>query len=91
VHASGKRWQTQICYGGKQRGLGTFDAKQESALAYDRAVMQRKWERALNFDSTEAGEEAAAEAQAEMFADALRTVCRPVAAEATTSTGLLAQ
>ena len=72
MYASGKRWQAQIYYGGsKQRGLGTFDTKQEAALAYDRATRECGEERLLNFDSIEAAEEAAAEAQAEMFADAL--------------------
>jgi hypothetical protein len=71
VCASGKRWQAKIYYIGKEHRLGTFDTKQEAALAYDMAARQRKEEKSLNFESIEAGEEAAAEAQAEMFADAL--------------------
>jgi hypothetical protein len=66
-----KRWKAQICYGGKQHGLGTFATKQEAALAYDRAARACGEERPLNYDSIEAAEKAAAEAQAEMFADAL--------------------
>ena len=60
-----------IYYGGKQRNLGSFDTKQEAALAYDRAARECGEEKPLNYDSIKAAEEAAAEAQAEMFADAL--------------------
>jgi hypothetical protein len=71
VSASGKRWLATIYYGGKKRNLGTFDTKQETALAYDRAARARGEEKPLNYGSMKAAEEAAAEAQTEMFADAL--------------------
>jgi hypothetical protein len=89
VNASGKRWRATICYGGKQHYLGNVATKQEAALAYDRAARQCGEERPLNYESIEAAEEAAAEAQAEI--DVRRRVdCRLVAAEATASIGLLA-
>jgi hypothetical protein len=71
VYANGKRWHAFICYGGKQGNLGTFATKQEAALAFDRAARARGEEGPLNYDSIKAAEGAAAEAQAEMFADAL--------------------
>jgi hypothetical protein len=71
VYAYLKRWQAGIYYSGKQRRLGTFATKQEAALAYDRAARECGEERPLNYDSIEAAKEAAAEAQAEMFADTL--------------------
>jgi hypothetical protein len=66
VSASGKRWTAQIIYGGKKHHLGTFDTKQEAALAYDRAAREHGGGKSkLNYDSIEAAEEAAAEAEAE--------------------------
>jgi hypothetical protein len=56
-----------------RHNLGTFGAtKQEAALAYDRAARECGEEKSLNYDSIKAAKEAAAEAQAEMFAGALR-------------------
>jgi hypothetical protein len=45
VYASGKRWQAQIRYNGKQHSLGGFDTKEEAALEYDRAARQLGKER----------------------------------------------
>jgi hypothetical protein len=71
VYAIRKRWKAEIYYGGEKHYLGTFATKQEAALAYDRAARECGEENPLNYDSIKAAEEAAAEAQAEMFADAL--------------------
>jgi hypothetical protein len=65
VHASGKRWQAKICYSGKDHYLGTFNTKQEAALAYDREARQCGEEKPLNYESVKAAEEAAVKAQAE--------------------------
>jgi hypothetical protein len=65
VNAKGKkRWAAQIYYGNKKHNLGTFDTKQEAALAYDMAARQRQEEKPLNYESIKAAEEAAAQAQA---------------------------
>jgi hypothetical protein len=65
VYANGKRWQAKICYNNKDYSLGTFDTKQEAALAYDRAVRQCGQNKLLNYESIKAAEEAAVRAQAE--------------------------
>jgi hypothetical protein len=65
VSASGKRWQAQIRYGGKYHNLGTFDTKQEAALAYDREARQCGEDKLMNHESIKAAEEAAVQAQAE--------------------------
>jgi ribonucleotide monophosphatase NagD (HAD superfamily) len=65
VYASGKRWTAQISYDGKKHSLGTFDTKQEAALAYDRALRQCGEDKPLNYDSIKVAEEGAVQAQAE--------------------------
>jgi hypothetical protein len=60
VSANGKWWAAKICYDSKQHYLGTFDTKQDAALAYDREARQRGEDRPLNYESIEAAEEAAA-------------------------------
>jgi hypothetical protein len=62
VRASGKRWRAEIHYDGKTHNLGTFDTKQEAALAYDREARQRGKDKPLNYESIAAAEEAAAAA-----------------------------
>jgi ribonucleotide monophosphatase NagD (HAD superfamily) len=59
VTANRKRWTAKIRYDGKQHNLGTFDTKQEAALAYDRATRQRGDDKPLNYESIAAAEEAA--------------------------------
>jgi transposase InsO family protein len=71
VSANGKRWSAYICYDSERHYLGTFDTKQEAALAYDREARQRGEDKPLNYESIKAAEEAAAAAQVEIFADAL--------------------
>jgi hypothetical protein len=66
VFASGKRWIAQVYYDSKPHYLGTFDTKQEAALAYDReATRQRGEDELLNYESIKTAEEAAVQAQAE--------------------------
>jgi hypothetical protein len=65
VYAKKKRWQASFLFGGKRRHLGTFDTKQEAALAYDREARQCGGEKPLNYESMEGAEEAATKAQAE--------------------------
>jgi hypothetical protein len=65
VCASGKRWTAQIDYDSKQQNLGSFDTKQEAALAYDRAVLQCGKGKPVNYESIEAAEDASAQAQTE--------------------------
>jgi hypothetical protein len=65
VSATGKRWQAQIRYDSKPHSLGTFDTKQEAALAYDRKARQCGEDKPLNYESIKAAEEAAVQAQAE--------------------------
>jgi hypothetical protein len=65
VSANRKRWQANIYYDSKKHALGTFDTKQEAALAYDREARQCGEHKLLNYESIKAAEEAAAQAQAE--------------------------
>jgi hypothetical protein len=64
VHVSGKRWKAVICYDSKNHSLGSFDTKQEAALAYDRKARQCGKDKPLNCESIAAAEDAAVQAQA---------------------------
>ena len=39
-----KKYQAQICYGGKNHSLGTFDTKEQAGMAYDRFVVDKSTE-----------------------------------------------
>jgi hypothetical protein len=71
VYALRKRWQAHIRYDSKNHNLGTFDTKQEAALAYDRNARQCGEDKLLNYDSIKEAEEAAVQAQPKIYADAL--------------------
>jgi hypothetical protein len=62
---SRNHWQAAIRYDSKRHFLGTFDTKQEAALAYDREARQCGEDKVLNYESIKAAEEAAVQAQAE--------------------------
>jgi hypothetical protein len=65
VRAHTKRWAAKIRYGAKQHhSLGTFDTKQEAALAYNRETRQCGEEKPLNYKSMEGAEGTATKAQA---------------------------
>jgi hypothetical protein len=64
VNANRKRWKAQLFYDNKNHGLGTFGTKQEAALAYNREARQCGKDKALNYESIAAAEEAAVQAQA---------------------------
>ena len=44
VSKNGKRYQAYIKYGGKTKGLGTFDTKEQAGMAYDRFVVDKSTE-----------------------------------------------
>jgi hypothetical protein len=67
VYASKKLWAAQIYCDSKDHYLGSFDTKQEAALAYDRKARQCGEDKLLNYESIKAAEEAAVRAQAEQI------------------------
>jgi hypothetical protein len=62
VYADRKRWKAHINYDSKLHYLGSFNTKQEAALAYDRKARQCGEDKPLNYESIAAAEEAAAAA-----------------------------
>ena len=66
VRANGKKWQVTLCYAGKLHCLGSFNTKQEAAVAHDKAARQHKGnDAACNFPSVGEGDAAAALASSE--------------------------
>jgi hypothetical protein len=65
VIANRKRWVARIFFNSKEHRLGTFDTKQEAALAYDKKARKCREYKALNYDSLKAAEEAALQAKSE--------------------------
>jgi hypothetical protein len=65
VTANGKRWAAKITYDGNMHRLGTFDTREEAALAYDKKARQCGKDKLLNYESNKAAEEAAVQAQVE--------------------------
>jgi hypothetical protein len=63
VYASGKGWLARVKFSSKMHHLGSFETKQEAALAYDRKARQCREGKLLNYESIAAAEEAAAQAQ----------------------------
>jgi hypothetical protein len=59
VYARGNQWKAQIVYGGNYHYIGTFDTKQEAALAYDTAAREHGGGKMkLNYESIKAANEA---------------------------------
>jgi hypothetical protein len=50
VSTSGRRWKARISYDGKEHNLGTFNTKQEAALAYDRKSRECGEDKPLNYE-----------------------------------------
>jgi hypothetical protein len=70
VSVNGKRWKARLRYGGKEHNLGTYNTKDEAALAYDRAARQHKGTKAVcNFEPPE-GSEVPIDGEAPLDADA---------------------
>jgi hypothetical protein len=63
-------WRARINYGNKMHLIGSFATKEAAALAYDRETRKRGFddgfERALNYDTIEEAQSAAAEAEAQL-------------------------
>jgi hypothetical protein len=45
-----ERWTAQIYHRGNKHHLGTFDTKQEAALAYDKQARQYGEDKPLNYE-----------------------------------------
>jgi hypothetical protein len=62
VYAKGKRWAAKIRYDSKNHYLGSFETKQEAALAYDTEARRTGLGKQLNYLTIEAAKEAAVQA-----------------------------
>jgi hypothetical protein len=79
---SGKVWQAKINYDNKCNYIGSFNTKEAAALAYDRETRKRGFDdgfkRALNYDTIEEAQSAAAEAEVEAQATPLSVKPKPL-------------
>lgn len=91
VCANGKKWTARLRYDGKNHHLGSFNTKQEAAVAHDKAARHHKGSDAVcNFVSAEEGAAAASLASSEWEREnpAAAPTSPPPPSPATTAKGM---